>query len=555
MVTRGAVVSERMPGGFAAVYKVLSAFEETGRCRRGYFVERPGRRPVRHRRGGRPAAHLHRASATGRSKPEAVALAATDPANPYGAALPWPERDEAARPGHRPGRKAGALVVLVDGALALYVERGGRTLLTWTDDADLLGPGGRALADAVRRGALGRLTVERADGEQLLGGGATPLRAGARRRRLRGHPRGLRLQVCVPEGDTVWRAARHLDQALSGPGARCAPTSGCPALATADLAGGTVAETVSRGKHLLTRIDRDDALDPAHPPEDGGLLARLPPGPALATARPHGPGRARTGDEDGGRLPARRRRAGRPGSNWWLSSTDSSSMLEAQDFRRPPDSQGRQCAGRGDRFRDRREASRSRRSGAQPLRGGAPDKPHPHGTGMAGAIASHKADGRRAGCAPPRHPRLRRCAAAEAPRQIRRGSTGRSARAPASSNELRRSEGPPLDRAFKTAFDKSVVLIAAAGNAGPKSPPLYPGADPNVIAVSATDEDNKVYTGANRGKYVAVAAPGVDILVPAPDGNYQFTTGTSVAAAQVSGVVALMLQRNPKLTPPTCAAF
>ena len=93
------------------------------------------------------------------------------------------------------------------------------------------------------------------------------------------------------------------------------------------------------------------------------------------------------------------------------------------------------------------------------------------------------------------------------------------------------------------------MLIAAAGNAGPKSPPLFPGADPNVIAVTATDVDDKLFTGANRGRYIAVAAPGVDILVPAPEDAYQLTTGTSVAAAQVSGVVALMLERNPKLTP------
>jgi len=94
-----------------------------------------------------------------------------------------------------------------------------------------------------------------------------------------------------------------------------------------------------------------------------------------------------------------------------------------------------------------------------------------------------------------------------------------------------------------------MVLIAAVGNAGPKSPPLYPAADPNVIAVTATDTEDALFSGANRGNYIAVAAPGVDILAPAPDGAYQFTTGTSVAAAEVSGVAALLIERNPALTP------
>jgi subtilisin family serine protease len=108
---------------------------------------------------------------------------------------------------------------------------------------------------------------------------------------------------------------------------------------------------------------------------------------------------------------------------------------------------------------------------------------------------------------------------------------------------------PRLRDALDKAYKKGMVLIAAAGNAGPKSPPLYPGADKNVIAVTATDSNDAVFTGANRGDYIAVAAPGVDILAPAPDGTYQFTTGTSVATAEVSGVVALLLERNPALTP------
>ena len=87
------------------------------------------------------------------------------------------------------------MVVLVDGALALYVERGGRTLLTWPDDPELLEPAAGALADAARRGALGRMTVERVDGEQLLGSGATPLRAALHAAGFVPTPRGLRLRA------------------------------------------------------------------------------------------------------------------------------------------------------------------------------------------------------------------------------------------------------------------------------------------------------------------------------------------------------------------------
>ncbi len=200
VVIRGAVVSERQPGGFAAVYKVLSAFEDSGRCRRGYFVE------------GLGAAQFGTAGAIDRlrtfsevddgGKPSAVCLAATDPANPYGAALPWPQKTAESDPstgsgqgaGHRPGRKAGALVVMVDGELVLYVERGGRTLLTWSDDADRLGLATASLAEAARRGSLGRLTVERADGAALLGGGSTPLREALDAAGFVATPRGLRLR-------------------------------------------------------------------------------------------------------------------------------------------------------------------------------------------------------------------------------------------------------------------------------------------------------------------------------------------------------------------------
>jgi hypothetical protein len=108
---------------------------------------------------------------------------------------------------------------------------------------------------------------------------------------------------------------------------------------------------------------------------------------------------------------------------------------------------------------------------------------------------------------------------------------------------------PDIARGLAAAKQKGVVLIAAAGNAGPKSPPLYPAADRNVIAVTAIDADNRLLSVANRGKYIAVAAPGVDVLVPAPRRAYQLTTGTSVAAAEVSGIAALLVELKPSITP------
>ena len=212
VVTRGAVTSERVPGGFAGVYKVLSAFEDSGRCRRGYFIGSLGAaqfgvpgavdrlRTFSRELSAAPVVDPWDTGPVEEEKRSAVALAATDPANPYGAALPWPERpvagDESGS-GHRPGRKAGALVVMVEGELAVYVERGGKTLLTFSEDSDVLAPAMTALATAVRRGALGRLTVERADGASILAIGERP---GALRQALEAAgfvatPRGLRLRA------------------------------------------------------------------------------------------------------------------------------------------------------------------------------------------------------------------------------------------------------------------------------------------------------------------------------------------------------------------------
>jgi subtilisin family serine protease len=106
---------------------------------------------------------------------------------------------------------------------------------------------------------------------------------------------------------------------------------------------------------------------------------------------------------------------------------------------------------------------------------------------------------------------------------------------------------PMLSIALKKAHEKGIVLIAAAGNAGPDSPPLYPAADENVIAVTAIDENDKLLPQANQGAHIAIAAHGVSVLEPAPGGSYGFTTGTSVAAAHVSGVAALIIERKPTI--------
>ena len=217
VLTRGAVAAERITGGFAAVYPVLRAMEEAGQCRRGYFVEGlggaqfalpgavdrmraladPAGVPIGVWGGrGAPGGTVppqDRGGLGGSSPRLALVLAAADPAQPYGAALAWPDRPGETAASHRPGRKAGALVVLVDGSLILYVERGGRTLLSWTEDPGPLAASAVALAAAVRDGALGRLTVERADGERA--GGDSPLTQALEAAGFRPTPRGLRLRA------------------------------------------------------------------------------------------------------------------------------------------------------------------------------------------------------------------------------------------------------------------------------------------------------------------------------------------------------------------------
>ncbi|WP_406725184.1 ATP-dependent helicase [Streptomyces sp. GD-15H] len=295
VVTRGAVSAEGVEGGFSAVYRILSAFEETGQARRGYVVEglgaaqfaldgavdrlraaanarergealpgpdgpfgggfdplggasgpfalhgfapptegsldpapghdglprlpdgRPGRAPYPQpspgdyvsprdfparapgprQYGGRPSYDPFAGHRTGPDPAlRAVVLAAADPANAYGAALGWPEPPTGA--GHKPGRKAGSLVVLVDGELTLYVERGGKTVLAWPADSDgepaddpRLPAAAEALAAAARAGSLGTVTVERLNGASAL---TSPLGALLEAAGFVATPRGLRLR-------------------------------------------------------------------------------------------------------------------------------------------------------------------------------------------------------------------------------------------------------------------------------------------------------------------------------------------------------------------------
>ncbi|MET9622111.1 MULTISPECIES: DEAD/DEAH box helicase [unclassified Streptomyces] len=194
VVTRGAVAAEGVEGGFSAVYRILSAFEDTGQARRGYVVEGLG--AAQFAMDG--AVDRLRAAATARDRgaeagagPRAVVLAAADPANAYGAALPWPEPPTGA--GHKPGRKAGSMVVLVDGELTLYMERGGKTVLSWPTEPDdpALHAAAEALAAAALAGSLGTVTVERMNGAAAL---TSPLSKTLEAAGFHATPRGLRLR-------------------------------------------------------------------------------------------------------------------------------------------------------------------------------------------------------------------------------------------------------------------------------------------------------------------------------------------------------------------------
>ena len=112
---------------------------------------------------------------------------------------------------------------------------------------------------------------------------------------------------------------------------------------------------------------------------------------------------------------------------------------------------------------------------------------------------------------------------------------------------------PAVHQILQAAAQRGVVAVAAAGNGGPKAAPAYPAAYPEVIAVTALDERDRLYQHANRGSYIFVAAPGVDILAPVEQGKHSYLSGTSFAAAYVSGIVALLLERDPGLAPGSIA--
>ncbi len=188
VLTRGALDTERVTGGFSGIYKVLRGMEDTGQVIRGYVVEGLGAAQF----AAKGAVDRLRAlSGPGRPAPgRAVVLAAADPAQPYGAALPWPAATGDTK--HRPARKAGALAVLVDGVPALYVERGGKSLLSFTEERQPLSDAAQALSTAVREGWLGQLSVQRADGEQAL---TSELAEVLREAGFRATPSGLRLRA------------------------------------------------------------------------------------------------------------------------------------------------------------------------------------------------------------------------------------------------------------------------------------------------------------------------------------------------------------------------
>ena len=184
---------------------------------------------------------------------------------------------------------------------------------------------------------------------------------------------------------------------------------------------------------------------------------------------------------------------------------------------------------------------------------GSKEGPHVHGTGIAGAIVSHA---RLMGSAPAaRILAIRALAAAPNGGEstsfviLKALDYAAAHGAQIVNMSFAGPNDPLIERGISAAVAKGIVMVAAAGNAGAKSPPLYPAANRNVIAVGATDARDRLFAASNRGGHIAVSAPGVDIFLPAPDEKYQMASGTSFSAAYISGLAALLLERNPALKP------
>ncbi len=275
IVTRGAVMSEGVVGGFPTAYKVLSGLEETGRTRRGYFIEGLGAAQFatpatvdRLARIRRPTARPRPTSQTAlRSRSPSPQPTPRTRSAPRSAGPPTAEERHG---GHRPGRKAGALVVLVDGALGLFVERGGKTVLNFTDDQQQRDAAAASLAATIRATG-GRLRIEKIDGAVRDRHPARRCPHGIRIRAHAAGPAAAGLGAAVPEGDTVYKTAMLQNAALAG-----ATLTGfdlrVPKFATSDLTGETVHER---------RVARQAPAAPhrrlhaAHAPQDGGRLAHL----------------------------------------------------------------------------------------------------------------------------------------------------------------------------------------------------------------------------------------------------------------------------------------
>jgi ATP-dependent Lhr-like helicase len=190
VVTRGSVMAEQTPGGFAGVYRVLRELEQTGACLRGYYIDTLGAAQF-----ASPATvdriRTHARDDDQPTSDLALTLAATDPANPFGAALPWPARsDESIK--HRPARKAGSLVVMHDGHAVLYLERGGKKALVFDSHPVRLAAAAASLAQTVRSRRVNRLSVETADGQPVS---TTALGEALREAGFERTPKGLRLDA------------------------------------------------------------------------------------------------------------------------------------------------------------------------------------------------------------------------------------------------------------------------------------------------------------------------------------------------------------------------